>query len=73
MLTVFIWIICIALGAVGFVTFGCYDVCVNYMMEYFHQRYRKLRSLQRPSRIFLVRHGQSQANVDTSNHDKFYS
>ncbi|CAF0924102.1 unnamed protein product [Adineta ricciae] len=66
MVTVLIGIVCIALSAVGFFTFGCYDVFINYMMEYFHRRYKKLRSLQRPSRIFLVRHGESQANVDTT-------
>jgi len=31
-----------------------------------YEEHQKLRREQRPSRIFLIRHGESQANVDTS-------
>lgn len=35
-------------------------------LRFFHHEHQKYRRHQRPSRVFLIRHGQSQANVDTS-------
>ncbi|UJR14551.1 hypothetical protein I4U23_001548 [Adineta vaga] len=60
------WIICIAVGLFGFVFTGLYDSCCYLIIEHFHQRKTRLRRIQRPSRIFLVRHGESQANIDTT-------
>ena len=64
--TVLVWIGLLALGVVAFVALGLFDICLHRLLRFFHYRYKRLRRHQRPSRIFLIRHGESQANVDTS-------
>jgi hypothetical protein len=43
-----------------------FGIAFNAFIRLFHERHKKIRLEQRPSRIFLIRHGESQANVDTS-------
>ena len=64
--TVLIWLFLIGLGLINFFVFGFFDVCFHLLLRFSYSRHKRLRRQQRPSRIFLVRHGESQANVDTS-------
>ncbi|CAF0836839.1 unnamed protein product [Adineta steineri] len=64
--TIFIWIFCIGLGLIGLFVFGFLDICLHILLNFAYNRHKKLRRQQRPSRIFLVRHGESQANADTT-------
>jgi hypothetical protein len=66
--TILIWIILISIGLIGFFVLGLFDLCIHFLMDFFYHRHKRLRQNQRPSRIFLIRHGESQANVDTSKH-----
>ena len=42
---------------------------INFLFGVVYEYHQKLRRDQRPSRIFLIRHGESEANVDTSKHN----
>ena len=55
------------LFVLGLSALAVYLGALDKLVAYLHRRNRRLRRKQRPSRIFLIRHGQSQANVDTSN------
>ncbi|CAF1422699.1 unnamed protein product, partial [Adineta steineri] len=54
-------------GIVSLILFftGCIDVGINFLIHRAYERHKQTRWNQRPSRIFLVRHGESEANVDT--------
>lgn len=60
------WLTPIAIGLICFYIYGVHDACIHSFLTYISHHQRRLRRFQRPSRIFLIRHGESQANVDTS-------
>jgi hypothetical protein len=60
------WLLSIGVGLITFFIFGLFDICLHILLRFLYQRHKRLRLHQRPSRIFLIRHGESQANVDTS-------
>ncbi|CAF1187710.1 unnamed protein product [Rotaria sordida] len=64
--TILIWLFLIGLGLVCLFIFGIFNTCLDFFLSYFYTRHKVLRRRQRPSRIFLVRHGESQANIDTT-------
>lgn len=61
-----IWAI-IIIGLAGLFFLGIFDACIDLLLHHIYVRHQRIRRHQRPSRIFLVRHGESQANIDTSN------
>lgn len=65
--TLVVWILGIIVALTVIFITGLYDTGLNYLLRYLFHRHKRLRRHQRPSRVFLIRHGQSQANVDTSN------
>ncbi|CAF0936897.1 unnamed protein product [Adineta steineri] len=56
------------IGIVSLILFftGCIDAGINFLIRRAYERHKQTRWNQRPSRIFLVRHGESEANVDTT-------
>ena len=58
------------LAVVGIFVFVFFNTILDSLLNYVYVRYKTVRRNQRPSRIFLVRHGESQANVDTSIEDQ---
>jgi hypothetical protein len=66
MSTLLIWIFGIIIGLISILIFGVFDILLHSLLRFLYDRHKRLRRQQRPSRIFLVRHGESQANVDTS-------
>jgi hypothetical protein len=64
--TVLIWLFLIGLGLISLFVIGFFDVCLHLLLRFSYSRHKRLRREQRPSRIFLVRHGESEANLDTS-------
>ncbi len=56
----------LGLSSIVFYFTGWLDVGIKYIFRLVRHRDRKIRLEQRPSRIFLIRHGESQANVDKS-------
>ncbi len=52
---------------------GWLSIGINALFRFIHSYHQKIRRDQRPSRIFLIRHGESQANVDTSKYFCFSS
>ncbi len=62
------WLILVITGLISLFIFGFFDICLNALLRFLHHRHQRLRWAQRPSRIFLIRHGESQANLDTSKH-----
>jgi hypothetical protein len=47
---------------------GWLRIGINILFNIVYDYHQNLRREQRPSRIFLIRHGESEANVDTSKH-----
>jgi hypothetical protein len=66
MIALIVGLILLALGSVVFFFTGLFDVCINALIRIVNSRHRKLRWEQRPGRIFLIRHGESEANIDKS-------
>jgi hypothetical protein len=64
--TSIIILILICIGLVSLYISGFFNVFFHTLLQVSYERHKKLRRNQRPTRVFLVRHGQSQANVDTS-------
>jgi hypothetical protein len=60
------WLIPIAIGFICFYIYGFHNALLHSFLTYMSRQQRRLRRFQRPSRIFLIRHGESEANVDTS-------
>ncbi|CAF1391269.1 unnamed protein product [Adineta steineri] len=58
----------IILGLTSLILFftGYMSTGIRYLMRLAHQQHKLVRMSQRPKRIFLIRHGESQANVDTT-------
>ena len=58
----------VLLGITSLVLFftGWLGVGINILIRLAYHRHQQIRHGQRPQRIFLIRHGESQANVDTS-------
>jgi hypothetical protein len=56
----------VGLGAVVFYFTGWFTAGINALFLLAYKHHKKVRRAQRPSRIFLIRHGESQANIDTS-------
>ncbi|CAF0872108.1 unnamed protein product [Adineta ricciae] len=66
MITVVISLAAIAIvSVVLFFTGGLY-VIIDPLLKLAYTRHQEIRRNQRPKRIFLIRHGESQANVDTT-------
>jgi len=61
-----IWLFLMGVGLISFFVLGWFNICVRILLRFAYEELQKLRREQRPSRIFLIRHGESQANVDTS-------
>ncbi len=59
-------LILLGLSAVIFFISGWLSFSVKALFRLAHEYHQQIRRDQRPSRIFLIRHGESQANVDTS-------
>lgn len=66
MATLAIWILGILAGLVVLFVAGLFDIGLAFLLRFLYHRHKQLRRNQRPSRIFLIRHGESEANVDTS-------
>jgi len=64
MIALVISLILLGLGSAVFFFTGWLGICINTLFQLVHKHHQKLRRDQRPSRIFLIRHGESQANVD---------
>ena len=64
--TLLIWIFGIIIGLISIFIFGVFDILLHSLLRFLHRRHQRLLLQQRPSRIFLVRHGESQANIDMS-------
>lgn len=60
------WLLGVIIGLITFVIFGGFDATIHTFLGFINRRQRQLRRFQRPHRICLIRHGESQANVDTS-------
>lgn len=58
----------LVIGVLTLVLFfaGVFDIAFKALLRLAYQRHKQLRREQRPQRIFLIRHGESQANIDTS-------
>ncbi len=58
----------ILLGFASVVIFftGLFGTIFNILIRLMYNHHKKIRLEQRPGRIFLIRHGESQANVDKS-------
>ena len=56
----------LGLGSAAFFFTGLFGICINALIRLGHNRHKRIRQEQRPGRIFLIRHGESQANVDPS-------
>jgi hypothetical protein len=65
--------ILLGLGAVIFFISGWLSFSVKALFRLGYEYHQKLRRDQRPSRIFLIRHGESQANVDRSEYSFIFS
>jgi len=66
MATLIITLISLALAAVVLFFTGWLRVGVNALFDLAYRYHQKLRREKRPPRIFLIRHGESQANIDSS-------
>jgi hypothetical protein len=64
--TPLIWLLLVGVGLISFFVLGLFNICLRIVLQYAYDEHQKLRRQQRPSRIFLIRHGESEANVDTS-------
>ncbi|CAF2969025.1 unnamed protein product [Rotaria sp. Silwood2] len=64
--TTLTWLFLIVVGLVGLFLSGILDACLDFILSFLYTRHQRLRRCQRPGRIFLVRHGESQANIDLS-------
>lgn len=64
--SVLFWLILLLAVIAGLFLTGAFRFCLHASLRFFHHEHKKFRRHQRPYRIFLIRHGQSQANVDTS-------
>jgi hypothetical protein len=53
-------------GVVSVIFFfiGWLDIAIDTLICLAYSRHQKIRRNKRPARIFLIRHGESQANVD---------
>ncbi|CAF3849956.1 unnamed protein product, partial [Rotaria sp. Silwood1] len=58
------WLFLISTSLICSYFFGIFDTGLDFLLSYLYIRHKTLRRRQRPARIFLVRHGESQANVD---------
>ncbi len=56
----------LGLGSVAFFFTGLFDICIDALLRLSYRRHQRIRQKQRPGRIFLIRHGESEANVDPS-------
>ena len=63
----------VLLGLTAVVLFftGWLSIGINALFDLVYKHHQKIRLNQRPSRIFLIRHGESQANVDPSKYSSF--
>ena len=61
-----ITLIVLGLASLAFLLTGWLDAIVDILIRLVYKRHKKMRLDQRPSRIFLIRHGESQANIDPS-------
>ena len=59
------FIVVTSISVVLFFTGGLYAI-IDPFLKLAYTRHQEIRRKQRPKRIFLIRHGESQANVDTS-------
>ncbi len=66
MAALIITLISLALAAVVLFFTGWLRVGVNALFDIAYRYHQKLRRDKRPPRIFLIRHGESQANIDSS-------
>jgi hypothetical protein len=72
MIPLIIILILLGLASVVFFFTGWFDIGINTLLHLTYHRHQKIRRNQRPSRIFLIRHGESQANVDMSKYSFFF-
>ena len=61
-----IGLILLGLGSVVIFFTGLFGTILNILSRLIYDHHKKIRFEQRPGRIFLIRHGESEANVDTS-------
>jgi hypothetical protein len=66
-------LILIGLVSVLFFFTGWLSIGVDLLLRLAHSRHQKIRRDRRPGRIFLIRHGESQANVDPSKYSFCFS
>jgi hypothetical protein len=66
MSTLVLTLILLGLGSLLFFFTGLFGICIDALISLAYRRHKKIRRDGRPGRIFLIRHGESQANVDPS-------
>jgi hypothetical protein len=66
-------IILLVLSSIVLFFTGWLTIGINSIFYLAYDYHKKLRRDQRPSRIFLIRHGESQANVDKSKYSLIIS
>jgi hypothetical protein len=66
MIALLITLISLALAAVGLFFTGWLHAGVYALFDLAYRYHKKVRRSKRPARIFLIRHGESQANIDGS-------
>jgi hypothetical protein len=65
-------LILLGLSVVIFFISGWLSFSIKALFRLAHEYHQQIRRDQRPSRIFLIRHGESQANVDMSEYSFFF-
>ncbi len=68
MYTLIVSIVLLGLSIIVLFFTGWLRLGINTLFRLVYSYHQKIRRDQRPSRIFLIRHGESQANVDKSKH-----
>lgn len=66
MIALVISLVILGLFSIIFFFTGWFGLAISYIFRLVHAHHKKIRRDQRPTRIFLIRHGESQANVDHS-------
>jgi len=71
--TMHVLIVSLVVGLIGLVLVltGFLRLGIDTLFHLAYCYHKKLRRKQRPGRLFLIRHGESQANVDPSNKTSF--
>ena len=63
----FVSLVLLVLSLVVLFFTGWLTIGIDLLFVLAHRYHQKLRRNRRPGRIFLIRHGESQANIDPSN------